>query len=425
LARDEGVVRTDKNGTIDTDGNHAPDGIVGPYRQKEGSFHAIREIWSPIHIGLGELGEDFSGRIEVENRYDFTNLRECRFEWKLVAFPGPLETADEHTIINDGAVPGPGVEPGGKAVLELDLPENWRRANALHLKALDASGADVWTWSWGVQKGCAQCHQYMAQESKKGADIRVSDSGSALAIKVDALSLWFDRETGELAKVEKDSVPISLGHGPRLVVGDSKLVELKHWRQGDDTFVEASYEGGLDYAKWKVYPSGWVRLDYQYELEGRFDLMGVTFDYPQSRMARMKWVGRGPYRVWKNRTKGGRLDLWSNDYKDHTPGLTWDFPEFRGYYADWHWAAFETREGKITLLNGTPESFLGVYTPNNGPDPAKTRVGVPATGISLLHGIPAIGTKFTKAAELGPESRTNEASGKYKGTVCFYFESGT
>jgi beta-galactosidase/beta-glucuronidase len=34
---DEGVVRTDKNGMIDTDGNHGPDGIVGPFHAKEGS----------------------------------------------------------------------------------------------------------------------------------------------------------------------------------------------------------------------------------------------------------------------------------------------------------------------------------------------------------------------------------------------------
>jgi hypothetical protein len=48
---------------------------------------------------------------------------------------------------------------------------------------------------------------------------------------------------------------------------------------------------------------------------------------------------------------------------------------------------------------------------------------VPETGISLLHGIPAIGTKFNKAQNLGPESQKNEASGKYKGSVCFYFEA--
>jgi len=420
---DEGVVRTDKAGTIDTDGNHAPDGILGPYRQKEGSFYTIKEIWSPIYIGLEDLPEGFSGRLEVRNHYDFTDLQKCRFEWKLVGFPSPFDDGFEHTVINSGSVAAPNVEPGGDGALELDLPEDWGQASALHLTARDTSGAEVWTWSWATPMDCARCHQYFEKETKKNADITVVESDLNLVVDIDELSLRFDKKSGQLADVEKDGTAVSFGEGPRLAAGDSKLLELKHRREGDNIFVEAKYDGGLDYAKWKIYPSGWMRLDYQYELEGRLDLMGVTFDYPESKMEKMKWVGRGPYRVWKNRTKGGRLDVWSNDYKDHTPGLTWDFPEFRGYYADWQWVVFETQEGKITLLNATDDLFLGVYTPKNGPNPALTKLELPPTGISLLHGIPAIGTKFKRADEFGPESRKNEALGKYKGAVYLYFEA--
>ncbi len=421
---DEGVVRTDRGGAIDTDGNHAPDGILGPYRQKEGSFYAIKEIWSPIYIGLEELPEDFSGRIEVENHYDFTDLRSCRFEWKLAKFPKPWEETEEHTVVDYGPGPSPDVQAGASGVLELDLPEHWRQANALYLTASDPSGMEVWTWSWAVQKGCGACHQYVNKESKKEAMIEIIEDELDLLIKADGLSLCFSKETGLLAKVEKDGTRISFGNGPRLIFGNGKLKKLEHWRDNDDVFVRAEYDGGLNYAKWKIYPSGWVRLDYQYELEGQFDLMGVTLDYPEDKMLGMKWVGRGPYRVWKNRTKGGRLDVWKNTYKDHTPGVTWDFPEFRGYYADWHWAVFETEQGKITLLNGAQDSFLGVYRPQNGPDPRNTNLELPSTGISLLDGIPAIGTKFQGAEKLGPQGQKNSASGKYKGVVCFYFEAG-
>ncbi|MHC4117245.1 MAG: glycoside hydrolase family 2 TIM barrel-domain containing protein [Planctomycetota bacterium] len=418
---DEGVVRTDKGGLIDTDGNHAPDGILGPYREKEASFYTIREIFSPVHIGLRDLPEDFSGRIGVENRYGFTDLQDCQFQWKLAKFPKPWEDEDEVEIVAEGSATSPSVKPGSEGTLKLDLPEDWRQAHALYLTAADPTAKDIWTWSWALQKDCATCHQYVDQESKKDAQIDVIESDTNLLVKVDALSLSFDRATGQLARVEKDGAKISLASGPRLVTGASKLTELKHHRDGNDVFIEASYDEGLN-AKWKVYPSGWVRLNYRYELEGQFDLMGITFDYPENKMQRMKWVGRGPYRVWKNRTKGGRLGVWSNDYKDHTPGVTWDFPEFRGYYTGWQWVAFETQEGRITLLNGTEDVFLGVYTPKNGPDPRRTELKLPATGISLLHSIPAIGTKFKNADEFGPESQRNTASGKYEGSVCFYFE---
>jgi hypothetical protein len=432
---DEGVVRTDRGGTIDTDGNHAPDGILGPYRQKEGSFYAIKDIWSPIHIGLEELPEDFSGRIEVENYYDFTNLQMCRFEWKLGRFPKPWEDVDEHTVVDNGPVLSPDVQAGAEGVLELDLPESWRQANALYLTAFDPSGMEVWTWSWAVQKGCGYCHQYVNKEGKKEARVEIIEDELDLLIKVDSLNLYFSKETGLLAKVEKDGTPISFGNGPRLIFGNSKLKKLEHERHNDHVFVQAEYDGGFNYAKWKIYPSGWVRLDYQYELDGlvsakaravagQFDLIGVTFDYPEDKVLGMKWVGRGPYRVWKNRTKGGRLDVWKNTYKDHIPGVTWDFPEFRGFYAGWHWVVFETEQGKITLLNGAEDSFLGVYRPENGPDPKNTKLELPLIGISLLDGIPAIGDKFLKAEDLGPEGQKNIASGTYKGTACFYFEAG-
>jgi hypothetical protein len=65
---DEGIVRSDRKGELDTDGNHAPDGIVGPRREKEASFFAIREIWSPVYLELSRvdrLPATFDGRLRA------------------------------------------------------------------------------------------------------------------------------------------------------------------------------------------------------------------------------------------------------------------------------------------------------------------------------------------------------------------------
>ena len=48
---DQAVVREDKNGFYDTDKDHGADGIVGPYREKEGSFFTIKEIC--LNAGIG------------------------------------------------------------------------------------------------------------------------------------------------------------------------------------------------------------------------------------------------------------------------------------------------------------------------------------------------------------------------------------
>ena len=73
------------------------------------------------------------------------------------------------------------------------------------------------------------------------------------------------------------------------------------------------------------------------------------------------------------------------------------------------------------------EAFLKVSTNSvkfvNKADPRNTKLELPSTGISLLDGIPAIGTKFNKAEDLGPQGRKNIATGKYKGAACFYFKA--
>lgn len=47
---DEAVSRSDKGGILDSDGPNGPDGIVGPRREKEGSFYTVREVWAPIQF---------------------------------------------------------------------------------------------------------------------------------------------------------------------------------------------------------------------------------------------------------------------------------------------------------------------------------------------------------------------------------------
>ncbi|HOV77967.1 MAG TPA: hypothetical protein PLS24_08050, partial [Sedimentisphaerales bacterium] len=204
------------------------------------------------------------------------------------------------------------------------------------------------------------------------------------------------------------------------VAGTQELVARQ---EGQDIVVEAEGKGDMKHVRWAVCPTGWVRLEYEFSLEEQYDVFGIGFEYPENKMRSMRFLGEGPYRVWKNRLKGGVFDVWSNRYKDDIPGVTWDFPEFKGYYKDWRWVVFTTEEGTITMVNETPELFLGVYRPNDGPAPANTKVNVPDIGIALLHGIPPIGTKFDKAEVLGPQSQKNQASGVYRGVVWLHFDT--
>ncbi len=418
---DEGVVRTDMEGRIDVAGNQAPDGIVGPYHEKEGSFYAVKEIWSPLHIALEKLPADFNGVLGIENRYDFLNLSACSFELKLVNLPWLSEKLTETVVNFNRTFAGPDVEPHGSGIIELSLPDNWRRSQIMYLTARDPDGREVWTWSWEVCEVDYYRQSLVRTETSGNPVKEVFAKDGKIHINIGELAVKFDTKTGLLTDVTVGGRPKSFAGGPALRGGDMNKPKVTCRKIDDKIVVNTRYKGDINYTLWTFYPTGWIELEYEFDLKGRFYLFGVTFDYPEDKMQGMRWCGRGPYRVWKNRLQGGRLDIFSNNYKDNRPGRTWDYPEFKGYYRDWRWVVFTTAEGDITIVNGTDETFLGVYRPNDAEAPMRTRINVPETGIAFLHGIPAIGTKGQRSGSLGPQGQMNEATGKYKGKVYFYF----
>jgi hypothetical protein len=263
--------------------------------------------------------------------------------------------------------------------------------------------------------------RYVRTRRERGERIRIAGTAEEIHLVAGDVVMKFARATGGLVGVTVGGEETAFGGGPRLVGGEGALAKVELSKSRDSVLLRVEYTGDLEYTRWRLYATGWASLEYRYRLEGAFAAFGVDFEFPEENMRRMRWLGRGPFRVWKNRMKGGRLDVWGNAYKDHTPGLTWDFPEFRGYYRDWRWVVFETQTGDITMVNESKDAFLGVYRPQDGPDPKGTKLDAPQTGIALLHGIPAIGTKFQKPEALGPESQKNNASGTYRGKVWFRF----
>ena len=174
---------------------------------------------------------------------------------------------------------------------------------------------------------------------------------------------------------------------------------------------------------WRVRNDGWLHCCYKYAAAGRQDFFGVLFDYPEQLVKKKRWFGDGPYRVWKNRLRGGTLGVWENDYNNTITGYRgWVYPEFIGCFSNVRWLQLETTEGLITVV---PENipFVQVLSPDQPPDDlvAKTKVNLPKCGLGFLHAIPPIGTKFKDASSGGPQGQPNVGQGEYSGSVSFYF----
>ncbi len=421
---DEGVVRTDREGAIDVAGNFAPDGIVGPYREKEGSFFTIKEIWSPVQILTKNLAEDFNGVLDVENCYDFRNLDTCTFKWEIVKFVGIGDREEDRVVLKSGTFRGPSVSPGRQGKLNLHLPKDWSNGGALYLTAFDSENRNLFTWTWSLQQPSE--HLKRAAESRKTARLRVEKDGDTIRVSAGAFAAEFNRKTGLLKGLMRNEKMLSLANGPRVVPasateGETAPPKIKIRKKKNYVILDvANPANGLDKLTWKIHAGGYLEMKCSYSCEGEYDFHGVTFDYPEKLVKRKRWLGDGPYRVWKNRIKGTQFGLWQVDYNDSYPGVSWVYPEFKGYFSNINWLELETVEGALAVATDQQGLFLRLYAPRDGQSPRKTAIPHFNGDLSFLHAIPATGTKFKVAGVLGPESQKTKANGRFEISLYFF-----
>lgn len=396
---DEALARTDRNDSLDTDGNHAPDGIVGPYLEKEGSYYAIKELWSPIFFEQRYLTPEFDGRFNIENRFFYTNLNQCRFEVSWVKFSKPGQTTNiERTSATQVSVD---LQPGSKGALRIELPKDWMNYEALSIKATDPSGRNINTWVLPVKRPEAFVKKLLP--ARKCADVALSENTDLYTVSTCSAKMEFDKKTGVLKNVERNGVQIPLANGPIVIGRETKVKEVTGRKTADTVRVSVLYENG-NQLNWTVAKDGLLHLEVSYKPENNNQFSGITFDFPEQEVAGLRWLGNGPYRVYKNRMKGAAFGLWEKEYNNTVTGESgYIYPEFKGYHSETYWAELNTKQHNgFTVYVLSDDIFLRMFTPQPPRQPAKTEMEYPPGNISFLHSINAIGTKFD--AGQGPQA---------------------
>ncbi|WP_299530585.1 glycoside hydrolase family 2 TIM barrel-domain containing protein [Ulvibacterium sp.] len=414
---DEAVVRRDRGNTLDSDGNHAPDGIVGPYREKEGSFYTIKEIWSPVQIGSRTITSNFDGKLALTNTYLYTNLDQCTFSWEIRSVPD----FDKTLVLASGKTKGPNVAPGETRYLQLEIPKTIKQGAIFSMTATDNKGMEIYTWNWHIKQPDQVAGEFLQQvePNLEKREIEVVEKGNDLKVNLNELGFVFDKENGHLEKVSFQEKPISFGGGPLPVGIESHIKDVQWGMDKDGSFIlETRYNTYPEKVQWKLLPTGLLKLEVSplhFSGDG-LDFIGISFNYPEKKVKGVKWMGQGPYRVWKNRAKGAEIGVWEKEYNNTITGASFDnlvYPEFKGYHGNLFWAELRTEELPIRIITETPGLFLRLYTPA---DAEHIAGGVappfPEGDISFLYEIPPIGTKFKQADKLGPSSQ--------KGTIAYH-----
>jgi hypothetical protein len=403
---DEAIKRTDKNGMLDSDGNHAPDGILGPYREKEGSYFTIKEVWAPVYFEEKYITETFNGSFKIENRYHFTNLNQCDFSYELVRFQRPHDGNSVYQVLHSGDIVSPNVTPGDRGILKLDLPANWNEADALFITAVDPHGRKVYTWDWPIHVPEDLMEAIPKKDGHSIAQGIVEDE--LLIMSSGNLKIEIEKNTGLLHQVTKAGTKISISGGPKLAEGNSEFVKFETRQVGDAFVYQADYQGNLKSIRWMLSGDGILNLHVVYVPNNHQPFFGINFNYPEQLVNGIKWLGDGPYRVWKNRMKGISLNVWEKDYNKAVTGEICIYPEFKGYHSNMYWLRLLNDENDFTVYTTTENLFFRMYTPDDpAAEPRFTKVKFPDGDISFLQGINAIGTKFKPPENLGPQSQLN------------------
>lgn len=391
-----------KDCLLDSDGAHGPDGCMDPYRQKEASFYTIREVWSPIYIDRLHVNPSFDGRVLVSNRYLFTNLADCGMAYRVKNFAGK--------VLDEGQVTLPTIAPGESAYARFELPVRFREGDVLELVAYDPHGVEVCNWTAPIQRADAQ--QIVGKRDRNAKRIAFNEQG---VFSVDGLV------------------------GPFPVGMQAEVRNHTERTEADGTVVNTFwYKGGIDSIEWRQTPDGLLYMDAVVLNDERGHgmhpfltaesqwVLGLTFDYPEAVVDSVRWVGRGPYRVWKNRLKGQQFGAWSLAYNNtitgsyNTPNPPL-YPEFKGYRSDLRWMEMVPKKGcpwRVYTLN--EGMYLRLFTPEEPVDQTagemgglqelqprkqeKSMVAFPAGDISFLLSIPPI-QSYKPLEQLGPDSQ--------------------
>jgi hypothetical protein len=288
----------------------------------------------------------------------------------------------------------------------LDLPSDWQKADALYISVTDPQGRVIYTWDWKISLPADYIANNLIPDNTNV--VTGEEQDELILMKTNDLEVLINKLSGILYSINYKGKKISLSGGPELSEGNAEFVKYESKFEGDACIYKAFYSGNLNSITWTLNNKGILKLDVVYVPNNYQPFFGINFDYPEKLVKGVKWLGDGPYRVWKNRMKGVRLNIWEKDYNNTITGETYTYPEFKGYHSNMYWLKLINEEKSFTVFTATENLFFRLYTPDDPTaDPRYTKVKFPQRDISFLQGINAIGTKFKKPELLGPQSQMN------------------
>jgi hypothetical protein len=365
-------------------------GPIDGWRRLKPEYYHVRKTYSPVIISTGkaEVTDSSEVLLQVENRFDFTELKDCRFEWEVAGMKG---------------ISSVNVAPHNSGILRIGPLHGNLKGKTIALKIyspfkLLIDEAEVEIGEVNYEK--FPFRQVLANEWK------MSEDASIIHISGDDISWLFDKSKGKivLATYKGDTI---LNNGAELMILPLHSEECKTEHSLNIPLINSTCEDwkaesvvsslAEDTVRIKVkgrYREAEIILEYlflktgvlvtKYSFTANEDInprqIGLVFSVPGS-CSNMSWSRRGfwsSYPEWHIGRKSGQAvpfppGVFYLNRLGVEPEGEWRFDanslgtnDFRSTKENIYWAALTAPDGKgIAAVSDGKQSFRSYVNGNS------------------------------------------------------------
>jgi beta-galactosidase/beta-glucuronidase len=287
------------------DGDFSCNGLVTPDRKATAKLLEIKKIYQYIKFKPVVLK---SGKIEVENKYDFTNLNTLAIAWEILR---------DGKAVESGTIESIDLAPNQKAILTAPYKTRIEQGSEYFLN-LRFSLKEATSWA---EKGHLVADGQFAlnlRPAVPAVDVNVSgrlevqESGTELLIRGDRFQTVFNRETGLLKSLQYDNQEL---------LHNQQGLALNWYRSvNNDTYTDRKVTLDTDKGKviipysvkYRIYANGVMDVETGFTKPEKGDLirrLGLQLVLPPG-YEQVEYYGRGPRENYIDRKQAAAVGFY-------------------------------------------------------------------------------------------------------------------